>query len=927
MLLDRILECWREASGLDEVLAGLPEDVSDEALGLIHAALDQSGAETESHLAGSSPRVRQAMATGLLLMALEQRSDPKLAVWCAGLAAQAAAGLELDTSGLLGVHAEYLLACAVYLDGNRSGVEARLAEAERHYQAASSDATFPALTACTLAFLALKVDDVQGSRIGIPGAREAFERAWKLAEAGRCHPGLTVVRQEAERLLTQWGWVGTLLESPDPERDLEQWASWVDLGLADLLRNRMRRYAASGEEISLAYRTGELADRVLRRLGEPAEVLQELTLWLMGTRKLEEAGCVLEWRLEGDPENRELQRHLAHVYVDEARYAEALPLLGDLVDDAPDDLYVRSMAATCLWQLGNLLAAYHEFSEVLRLDPNDAITRDMVRKLRPAACVEWSDGQVRYHPDVSLLSEGELKAAVIAAMFAGHPEKLEEGLQNLSTTDPDLMSAVLDVLITRGVVSPPEPEGAQQHLQRAEDHFARGEWAEAAGAYEAAIQEDPNLAAAYMGLGDVHYREGRFYLARAFFEESIAVEPSPLACRFLGDTLRHQGKPEQAVDYYRQALQLLPGYSGAAQALQQVEQELLQSGKLNRAAKSPDEEPPLAQEPLEQLLDLYAARFEPRTPGDLAALERGISQQLPLLGKALRLPTLAERTAAMRWEASPRELEQSILSLTALGFFYLHQAGRPETARELCEFRLALAEELGRQRAVRGELELTAARHRADALQELASFSSRAGRLTEALELCRTAERAFDEDAQERKKLGLPPFTEFDRRYLRHDPRVLLYRHIASVLEQLGDADGSREYGERAVALDRQHPSIETQIEVHHVTGRVALEHGHPDDGLRALWCSLDLALEDRMSRISSRHVAVACHSLGQAHASLGLARMARHWLERALDLNRRSGHRERLCENCRALQELFTLRPDLGDAASAAREAASLAE
>ena len=87
------------------------------------------------------------------------------------------------------------------------------------------------------------------------------------------------------------------------------------------------------------------------------------------------------------------------------------------------------------------------------------------------------------------------------------------------------------------------------------------QWAEAAQAYEKAIELDPEYADAYCNLGAVHYNQGQRAAARRAFEACLSRSAAHVEANFnLANVLEEAGEDEQALTLYRRALAADPLY-------------------------------------------------------------------------------------------------------------------------------------------------------------------------------------------------------------------------------------------------------------------------------------------------------------------------------------------------------------------------------
>jgi tetratricopeptide (TPR) repeat protein len=83
-------------------------------------------------------------------------------------------------------------------------------------------------------------------------------------------------------------------------------------------------------------------------------------------------------------------------------------------------------------------------------------------------------------------------------------------------------------------------------------------------AYDRCVQADPKNVGALLNCGTLHYEDGKFEKAAAYFERALkADEQSALAHFNLGSVLEDMGKIEEARQHLRHAVRLDPGYCDA----------------------------------------------------------------------------------------------------------------------------------------------------------------------------------------------------------------------------------------------------------------------------------------------------------------------------------------------------------------------------
>jgi serine/threonine-protein kinase len=90
-------------------------------------------------------------------------------------------------------------------------------------------------------------------------------------------------------------------------------------------------------------------------------------------------------------------------------------------------------------------------------------------------------------------------------------------------------------------------------------YYYRGKLAEAADAFQQAIERAPGRYGAYMNLGAVLDVLGRDEEAIASLKKSLAIKKTARALNSLGAVLAYQQRDRDAVEYYRQAVEMEPG--------------------------------------------------------------------------------------------------------------------------------------------------------------------------------------------------------------------------------------------------------------------------------------------------------------------------------------------------------------------------------
>lgn len=190
----------------------------------------------------------------------------------------------------------------------------------------------------------------------------------------------------------------------------------------------------------------------------------------------------------------------------------------------------------------------------------------------PELLARFDNGTLTIDPRIASKGQDAVTAHIRAAIVLGAgPEKGRELLDDIAAKDPDLYLAVVG-LLPRYARPPSEAEKA---MARAERLFGHREYRSAIVAYQEAIRLDPEFHLAHLALGDAYYMLGEYLVAIAHFTESIAIQPTAQAHRFLGDAIQNSGGDlRQAERCYEDALAVDPAYGGARSALDDVRRKL-----------------------------------------------------------------------------------------------------------------------------------------------------------------------------------------------------------------------------------------------------------------------------------------------------------------------------------------------------------------
>lgn len=308
-----------------------------------------------------------------------------------------------------------------------------------------------------------------------------------------------------------------------------------------------------------------------------------------------------------------------------------------------------------------------------------------------------------------------------------------------------------------------------------------------------------------------------------------------------------------------------------------------------------------------------------RKPGATDQLIEKMAESYPLLKELLSAQTVEEQIALIQPPITQKKYESLLPSLITIQFFYKEKDRRLSEALNLAELEYHLAQMLPQEWSPKLPMGCSPARHIGDALQSLGGIHVELGNLSQALDYYLQAEEWYERDVLERQQRGLTLENDYDRIALRTNVRATLFGSISRLYRDLGDQEKAREYKNRQFEIEQQSTTTESQIEVLLRLGDGAFATDNCDGALRAFHKALDLALADSGSQITARNVVTICHYIGETLSrKLGLYRQALRYHQKALELNRQSGHLERMSYDYRDMGKIFEVRPDLGNALEA---------
>ncbi|WP_405749112.1 CHAT domain-containing protein [Streptomyces sp. NBC_00012] len=661
-----------------------------------------------------------------------------------------------------------------------------------------------------------------------------------------------------------------------------------------------------------------LGDRLTAPMDAASTLRNHLARHFSGKGDTARAIQVLEWLLADLPGDAQTVIVLARALVHADRTDEALALLRSWLSEPPthgEEAVLKELTIVLLWE-GNAQEAEHWEREYTRL------TGTGIRDLGPTmerpppkpqrAFARFEDGQLTISPDIDSVPLGEVGPQIWAAVIEGSPDGAEQ-LLRLAEQEP-LLAADVARLLGVPLVTRAHREAAQ-YIREGEQHFQRREFAEAAECYRRALEADPESAMALLLLGDVYYALGYMALARVYFQESLEVEETPTAWRFLGDTFRAEASATQAAhDCYVRALALDPGYGGARQALEQLPPPVASPTPMPDSP-APAQEQEQRPSPDVQRPGIPIARFAegPGIEADLPAQLEGIFRcKQPALGALF--DSLAHDGGFDRWLADEgREHWSSALhALRVLVHQWSARGTDLERSLLLARRSVQIAQALDSQWPAGDPEGLGKARLVATTLELLSSVNTSLGRYSEAYDLLRAAEHWTDADEEERARAGKPLRTgddHFDER----PRRAAQYEALAAAAQRSGDDAGARHYDRLRQEREDGGPITDHQRVVDLVSTALTefLQDGDANSALLRLRSAERIAEGEAARSPVAVALATVHHGYGVLLTWLDLPRRALQHHATARGLN--SGNADRLAQDWIATAAVLERWPRLG--------------
>ena len=185
------------------------------------------------------------------------------------------------------------------------------------------------------------------------------------------------------------------------------------------------------------------------------------------------------------------------------------------------------------------------FSHVISLNPEGHLYQNLAQAQfdagRLTEALATSRIVLQRSPDAA--NGHNLQGEVLVALERF--EEAEDSFRRMLELDPD----DVDAHVNLGVVG--------MHQER---------WAEAANWFREALERDPEDALAHGGLGEVLFRLGRYAQAAESLRRAVSLQPDEVDIHtlyYLADALRRQRRNEEAIERYRDVLEMDPEFARA----------------------------------------------------------------------------------------------------------------------------------------------------------------------------------------------------------------------------------------------------------------------------------------------------------------------------------------------------------------------------
>ena len=334
-----------------------------------------------------------------------------------------------------------------------------------------------------------------------------------------------------------------------------------------ILRCRAFRSAADGNAGDAVSAAG-VADWVAKTLNKESRVRRDLADTALYVNQYGTAELLLRALLAEIPGDIGVQGKLGHCLFLQGKYQEARGFLQYVVERSPHDSQALRELGVVYNQLNQPILARRYLKAALVRDPSDYLAKRVLEdieatQVQPAMTFDQKTKTLTISDAILDNPSADMGMMILSTLLKANPENAQEVLQGVARTEGPAYAQRVFELAFPSAPRQKEPS----HFDKAQELFRTKQLPEALSEYRLAIKDDRDHALAYMGAGDCYYHMGMLNLATAYFEESIAIEPSPATLTFLGNAHRKSGRIDEAIQSYEQALKLNPNYELARQHL------------------------------------------------------------------------------------------------------------------------------------------------------------------------------------------------------------------------------------------------------------------------------------------------------------------------------------------------------------------------
>jgi predicted O-linked N-acetylglucosamine transferase (SPINDLY family) len=343
------------------------------------------------------------------------------------------------------------------------------------------------------------------------------------------------------------------------------------------------------EELSAAiaiHQSGDLTRaevlyrKVLARYPDQPIALSKLGVLMLQKGDERTAIDLILRAVEVSPDKAELRYALAQVSSHLKDLASAQEHYCKLLELAPDFAEGYVSFGLVLRELNNLQGAGQAFERALQLQPG------LVSALHNLADLHREFGQQQMALDLynrAILLEPENASAYynrgcVLEKMGQKTNALDSYLQAVKLK-PDFAEAYLNLVSLQGARGESDraygndrADESMRIFEVGNSAYYRGEFENAAKAFEAWLASNPNRAEGYLNVGICYERLGDLFEQRRIYEAGIAACPHDARLYHqLGRIVRDEGKYPSAIEYFQQAIELNPNLAEAYSELSAIE--------------------------------------------------------------------------------------------------------------------------------------------------------------------------------------------------------------------------------------------------------------------------------------------------------------------------------------------------------------------